>query len=223
MRIISEDNIQILIDLAGYTTYSRPEICALQPAPIQCSYLGYPDTMGADFIDYLITDNWIVPPELAAYYSETVIRLPHQFVVSPLEIDQKPVKRAELGLPEQGFVFCCFNNHRKITPEVFTVWMKILKRLPDSVLWLSAGLEEMICHSVAAYEERAVYLATHPQELAAMGQQLQENQPQLPLFNLQQFVENLEAAYGQMWREYEKKSSATRSAEGKIPWDGENW
>ena len=308
-RRIYDDNIQILIDLAGYTTYSRPEIFALQPAPIQCSYLGYPDTMGADFINYLITDNWVVPPELAAHYSETVIRLPHQFVASPLEIDQKPLTRAEVGLPEQGFVFCCFNNHRKITPEVFTVWMRILKRVPDSVLWLSAGadslqanlqiaaveqgvaaerlifsprlpleeflgrhrladlfldtfiynagataicaltagvpvltkpgntytsrmgasicaaagLDEMICHSVAAYEERAVYLATHPQELAAMGQQLQENRPQLPLFNLQQFVENLEAAYGQMWREYEKKLSATRSAEGKIPWDGENW
>ena len=327
-RRINQDGIQILIDLAGYTTYSRPEIFALRPAPIQCSYLGYPDTTGASWMDYLLTDKWIVPPELASYCSEEVIYLPYQFAVSP-EFSQRslpqtqsptplikreskgdhpikgesrgdhpikggskgdhPIKegsreapdRQDYGLPPEGFVFCCFNVHRKIDPTIFAVWMRILQQVPDAVLWLrdgsdqmktnlrwsaasqgikperlifapnlpfqqylarysladlfldtftyssgstgvcaleagvplltqpgntnasrmgaslcaAAGLESLICNSIAAYEEKAVHLATHQEELAGIRQKLQNNRDTLPLFQPQQLVAHLEAIY----------------------------
>ncbi|MGD1699249.1 GNAT family N-acetyltransferase [Dapis sp. BLCC M229] len=135
-RQIHGDGIHILIDLSGYTTFSRPEILALQPAPIQIQYLGYPNTMGADFMQYILADQWLIPPELEDYYSEKVIRLPHALVGSPLEMSNKPFTREDFGLPTNGFVFYCFNRTHKFDPQVFGTWMRILAQVPDSVLWL---------------------------------------------------------------------------------------
>ncbi len=139
-RRIYADGIHILIDLLGYTTHSRPEILALEPAPIQIQYLGYPDTMGAAFIRYILADRWLIPPELAPHYTEQVLELPHAFVASPLEISQRPLSRGDFGLPADGFVFCCFNRYDKFDPQCFHSWMQILQQVPDSVLWLIESL-----------------------------------------------------------------------------------
>lgn len=135
-RRIYDDHIDILIDLTGYTTFCRPEILALQPAPIQIQYLGYPDTMGANFIQYILADRWIIPSELAEYYTEQVLELPHNFVTAPIEISGDVPTRQELGLPEDGFVYCCFNRIDKFDPHLFAIWMRILQQVPKSVLWL---------------------------------------------------------------------------------------
>lgn len=138
-RRIYGDGIHILIDLAGYTIGNGAAILALQPAPIQAQWLGYPDTMGAEFMQYALGDRTLITPEIAQHYTEEIIYLPHAFVASPLEISDKVMTRAEFGLPEDTFVFCCFNTHYKINPEVFDVWMRILEQVPDSVLWLTSG------------------------------------------------------------------------------------
>ena len=134
---IHADGIHILIDLAGYTTSSRPEILALQPAPIQIHYLGYPGSLGTDFIPYLLADRWLIPPDQRQHYSEQVIELPHAFAGSQLEISTDPIDRQEFGLPAEAFVFCCFNRSDKIEPRVLRSWMRILEAVPDSVLWLT--------------------------------------------------------------------------------------
>ena len=136
---IYEDQIHILIDLAGYTNHNRVEVLALQPAPIQIQWLGYPNTMGAEFIQYILADRWLIPPEIATYYTEEVIYLPQAFIASPLPISDKPITRQDFGLSKNAFVFCCFNSHYKIDPQVFEVWMDILQEVPHSVLWLWEG------------------------------------------------------------------------------------
>ncbi|MBE9238219.1 TIGR03032 family protein [Anabaena aphanizomenioides LEGE 00250] len=139
-RRIHADGIHILIDLLGYTTHSRPEILALEPAPIQIQYLGYPDTMGAEFMPYILADRWLIPPELAPNYTEQVLELPHAFIASTLEISSRPLKRTDFGLPADSFVFCCFNRSDKLDPHGFQVWMEILQQVPNSVLWLIESL-----------------------------------------------------------------------------------
>ncbi len=307
-RRIHADGIHILIDLAGYTTDSRPEIFALRPAPIQCSYLGYPDTTGAESMDYLLTDEWVVPPQLAAHCSEHVVYLPHQFVVSPtfgesalsavqVEAEQNKSEREALrqsqrqnyGLPAEGFVFCCFNLHRKIEPTVFAVWMQILQQVSGAVLWLSdgpdqvkanlrqaaqkhgveperlifaprlpfdeylaryqfadlfldtfsygagstaicalsagvpllthpgetnasrmgasivaaVGLEDfLICDNSVAYEQRAVYLATHADEMRDLRHRLLSHRNHLPLFQPSRWVCDLEAVLLNLWEQH---------------------
>lgn len=136
-RAIHAEGIDILVDLKGYTFRARPEIAALRPAPLQVSYLGYPGTMGAPFIDYVVGDRFVTPPGNAAYYSEKLVLLPDCYQVNdrrrPLGI---PPGRSELSLPEHGVVLCCFNQSYKILPDVFAAWMRILKAVPDSTLWL---------------------------------------------------------------------------------------
>ena len=136
-----QQEIDIAVDLKGYTQDCRPGIFALRPAPIQVNYLGFPGTMGAPYIDYLIADAVVVPSEHFAFYSEKVVHLPHCYQVndSKRRIADAVPSRAALGLPEAGFVFCCFNNNFKITPDVFTVWMRLLAQVPGSVLWLLEG------------------------------------------------------------------------------------
>ena len=138
---IREDGIQILVDLMGYTGFSRTKCMAMRPAPIQVCWFGYASTMGAEFIDYLIGDNVVTPPEHAQAYREALVRLPHSFM--PTDPSQSILTtrfhREELGLPPEGIVFCCFNNSHKITPEVFQVWMRILKQVPGSVAWLNVN------------------------------------------------------------------------------------
>jgi predicted O-linked N-acetylglucosamine transferase (SPINDLY family) len=132
--------IDIAIDLGGYTGDARPRIMALRAAPIQVSYLGYLGTMGGDFMDYLIADPVIVPPEAREHYTEKLAYLPsYQVNDTKRIIADKVFTREELGLPPSGFVFCCFNASYKITPEVFASWMRILAAVPDSVLFLVAG------------------------------------------------------------------------------------
>jgi predicted O-linked N-acetylglucosamine transferase (SPINDLY family) len=134
---IHAERVDILVDLKGYTQDARSEIVALRPAPIQASFIGYPGTMGADFIDYLVADRWVAPPEHAADYSEKLVYMPGSYQVNDRKRAAAGVPtRSQLGLPETGFVFCCFNQAYKILPETFAVWMRLLAQLPGSVLWL---------------------------------------------------------------------------------------
>jgi predicted O-linked N-acetylglucosamine transferase (SPINDLY family) len=138
-RKIREDEIDILVDLKGYTRGARPEILAQRPAPLQVSWLGYPGTMGVPFIDYLIADETVVPPADAADYDEALAYLPdtYQPIDTKRAVGDAPT-RASMGLPETGVVLCSFNNARKITPEVFDCWCEVLREIPDAVLWLFA-------------------------------------------------------------------------------------
>jgi predicted O-linked N-acetylglucosamine transferase (SPINDLY family) len=138
-----EMDIDIAVDLAGHTGGSRTGIFALRAAPLQVNYLGYPGTMGADYMDYLIGDATVVPEAHERHYAEKIVRLPNSFLPhdSRRTIASTVYGRDELGLPSTGFVFCCFNNNYKITPDVFVGWMRILARVPNSVLWLSQNNE----------------------------------------------------------------------------------
>ena len=130
--------IDIAIDMMGHTLDARLDIFAYRPAPIQVNYLGYTGTTGAPFIDYIVADHFVVPTGDDAHYSERVVRLPECFQVtdSTSPVAERTPIRSELGLPEQGFVFCCFNNGFKIKPAMFDLWMRLLQRVDGSVLWL---------------------------------------------------------------------------------------
>lgn len=134
---IHRDQIDILIDLKGYTQGTRTSILTFRPAPIQVNYLGYPGTLGGDFCDYIITDAFLTPPETATSYSEAFAYLPDTYQPHSRHstIGVAPTRQAA-GLPERGFVFCCFNQAYKITPEIFDVWCRLLAACPGSVLWL---------------------------------------------------------------------------------------
>jgi predicted O-linked N-acetylglucosamine transferase (SPINDLY family) len=133
-----EIGIDIAVDLAGFTKYARTDIFAYRAAPIQVNYLGYPGTMATNYIDYIIADPIIIPPESQKYYSEKVVYLPNSYQPNDRkrEISKKIFTKEELDLPKEGFVFCCFNNNFKITPPTFNGWMRILKSVNGSVLWL---------------------------------------------------------------------------------------
>jgi predicted O-linked N-acetylglucosamine transferase (SPINDLY family) len=126
------------VDLKGFTQDSRSGIFARRAAPLQVNYLGYPGTMGAPYMDYMIVDRTVVPERSRRHYAEKLIYLPHSYQVNDdrRAIAEGVVQRAAQGLPERGFVFCCFNNNFKITPGIFERWMSILRRVPGSVLWL---------------------------------------------------------------------------------------
>lgn len=136
-RAIHADGIDILVDLKGYTRDSRTAILLLGPAPVQVNYLGYPGTLGGTVCDYIITDRYLTPAAGAEDYSECFAYLPNSYQPHgrKAKIGKAPT-RAEAGLPEHGFVFCCFNQAYKITPETFDVWCRLLLEVPDSVLWL---------------------------------------------------------------------------------------
>ena len=138
-RLIREHEIDILVDLQGQTAGARMNMLAHRPAPIQITYLGLPATTGFPSIDYVIADRFLIPEEEAQYYSEKPLYMPDIYQVS----DRKRVlgltpTRESCRLPEEAFVFCSFNNNFKYTPEMFSVWMSILRRVPGSVLWLLA-------------------------------------------------------------------------------------
>jgi predicted O-linked N-acetylglucosamine transferase (SPINDLY family) len=132
--------IDIAVDLKGFTQDSRVGIFALRAAPLQVNYLGYPGTMGAGYIDYLVADRTLIPEGWQHHYSEKIIYLPDSYQVndSKRAIADTAFERADLGLPKRGFVFCCFNNNFKIIPHTFDCWMRILQRVEGSVLWLFA-------------------------------------------------------------------------------------
>ena len=133
-----ELNIDIAIDLMCYTANNRIGIFSERCAPIQINYLGYPGTSGANFIDYLIADKILIPKKYQKYYSEKIIYLPNTYQVrdSTQKISNKIYSRKDFGLPEKSFVFCCFNQNYKITPGVYDIWMRLLKKIDRSVLWL---------------------------------------------------------------------------------------
>jgi predicted O-linked N-acetylglucosamine transferase (SPINDLY family) len=285
-HLIRSHEIDILIDLQGQTLGARANMLAYRPAPVQITYLGLPATTGLPFIDHVVADHYLIPEGCQSYYSEKPLYMPDVYQVC----DRKrqiaaPPTRAECGLPATGFVYCCFNNNYKITPEVFQLWMNILRRTPGSVLWLladnpwaqsnlqqqamgagiaverlvfatrtapdmylarlgtadlfldtypfnagttandalfaglpvltrpgktfasrmasalltSAGLPELISETPQAYEERAVELASRPQELSAFRQKLALAKAGGALFDTPRFVRNFEALLLSQW------------------------
>ena len=134
---IREDRLDILVDLKGYTAGDRLTIMARRPCELQVTWLGYPGTTGAAFMDYLIADPFIIPPEQESAYSERIVRLPHCYQPNDRKrAAAEPLRRMDYGIPDRAFVFCCFNQASKITPDVFVVWMRLLRNMPESVLWL---------------------------------------------------------------------------------------
>jgi predicted O-linked N-acetylglucosamine transferase (SPINDLY family) len=134
---IRADGIDILVDLKGYTRQARPAVLAYRPAPVQVNFLGYPGTMGPGLADYLIGDPVVTPLDHAADYSEKLALMPHSYQPNDRQRRIGPTpSREQCGLPAQGFVFCCFNNAYKITPEMFAIWCRLLNAVPGSVLWL---------------------------------------------------------------------------------------
>jgi predicted O-linked N-acetylglucosamine transferase (SPINDLY family) len=139
-KLLREMEIDIAVDLMGYTGDCRPKVLAFRPAPVQVNYLGFPGTMGSTSIDYLIADSTVVPDEHRNEYSETVIHLPDTYLPAD---DKRPIARhtptrAEAGLPDDSFVFCSFNNTYKFMPEIFDIWMRLVTATEQSVLWLPA-------------------------------------------------------------------------------------
>lgn len=285
---IQSDRINILIDLAGYTSLNRPEILALQPVPIQVQYLGDVSTMTSEFIQYILADYWLISADLAPDYSQKIIELRHAFVASPLIITPQLKSLCDFGLPSSTLRFCCFNRSDKFDLEVFASWMRILQQVPKSVLWLIESNPEMndtLCHlaqqqgisparlaftahlplaeyqaafsladifldtfvanagaiaihavlagtpiitragdtfvsrmgasicaamglqdalvgdTAIAYEQKAVYLATEPNELPIIQRILASHRHNLPLFQPQQWIADLEAALWQVWHQ----------------------
>ena len=133
-----QDEIDIAVDLNGYTKYTRTGIFAYRAAPIQINYLGYPGTLGADFMDYIVADPVLIPEDKRWHYSEQIIYLPNTY--QPTDntriISDKVIMRKDIGLPDKGFVFCCFNQNCKISPAEFDIWMRLLTSVKGSVLWL---------------------------------------------------------------------------------------
>ena len=133
---IRDDRLDILVDLNGYTSGARTGLLARRSCAAQINWF-YAGTTGAGFIDYLIADNFVIPPEHADAYSERVLRMPHCYLPNDRQrAVAAPLSRAEYGLPAAGFVFCCFNQPYKITPELYACWMRLLHEVPASVLWL---------------------------------------------------------------------------------------
>lgn len=165
--LAQELEIDIAIDLMGMTQSSRPEIFAARAAPIQINYLGYPGTIGVDYIDYLIADRMTIPASHRVHYREKIVELPGSFMPRDTKraISDKLFTRSELGLPETGFVFCCFNASYKFNPRVFDCWMTILRNAPSSVLWLA----ESNSTAIANLKSEAAARGVDPSRLVFAG------------------------------------------------------
>lgn len=136
--LLQDLQVDIAVDLMGYTRGCRPGIFARRPAPVQVEYLGFAGTSGTDFIDYIIADRYVIPEKDRIHYSEQVAYLPDTYMVNPSSrVTAELPRRSDVGLPESGFVFCCLNNNYKTSPEVFGVWMRLLSKIEGSVLWLA--------------------------------------------------------------------------------------
>tara|TARA_B100000768_G_scaffold56888_1_gene55302 strand:+ start:682 stop:2736 length:2055 start_codon:yes stop_codon:yes gene_type:complete len=140
---IQKDEIDILIDLNGFTDKSRPGIFAYKPSKVQINYLGYPGTMGSEFMDYIVADHILIPNGFEHFYTENIIRLPNSYMPTDNSrvISNQELTRKEFGLPDDGIVFCCFNNNYKISFNEFNIWMRILLKNKNSVLWLKNSNE----------------------------------------------------------------------------------
>jgi predicted O-linked N-acetylglucosamine transferase (SPINDLY family) len=142
---IYADEIDIMVDLMGFTEGCRMGITALRPAPLVVGFLRFPGSSGADFVDYMLTDRIVTTPDDQQYYSEQLVYLPNCYQPNDRtqEVDESPITRAQFGLPDDAFVFSCFNNHYKIEPFIFDLWMRILHQVPNGVLWLMCVNAEM--------------------------------------------------------------------------------
>lgn len=138
---IRRRDIDILVNLNGYFGLARPNLFAMRVSPVQVNYLGFPGTLGASYMDYLIADETVIPVSSRQHYREKIVYMPHCYQANDAlrPIATRPPARSEYGLSQDGFVFCCFNNNYKITPETFDQWMRILSRVPGSVLWVFEG------------------------------------------------------------------------------------
>lgn len=153
--MLHDKRTDIVIDLNGYTMGCRPEILAWRPAPIAVNYLGYPGTMGADFVDYIIADATVLPRDRQPFFFETIVHLPDSYQANDRKrsIAAPAPSREACGLPRSGLVFCCFNSTWKIAPATFDVWMRLLQKVDGSVLWLLLDVEEAktnLCREAAA-------------------------------------------------------------------------
>jgi predicted O-linked N-acetylglucosamine transferase (SPINDLY family) len=189
-QLMRDLEIDIAVDLAGYTTDSRTGVFCLRPVPAQVNFLGYPGTLGSEHVDYILADRFIIPQEQQQFYSEKVVYLPDTYLPTDVsvKISERTPTRAECSLPEQGAIFCSFSHDYKITPPMFDVWMRLLQRTPGSVLWLMsrgdiaqrnlrqsaerrgvhpdrlifAGRVPMVEDHLARYRLADVFLDTHP-------------------------------------------------------------
>jgi protein O-GlcNAc transferase len=156
--LINVDGVSILVDLGGYTAFSRPGIFAHRPAPIQVSYLGFPGTMGAEYVQYRVTDPIATPAESVVFWDEQLVFLPDSFYIydNSEELADALVERADYGISDQAVVFCCFHNYYKIDPDIFDIWMRLLKRVPESVLWLQGWNPIAVANLQREAESRGV-------------------------------------------------------------------
>jgi predicted O-linked N-acetylglucosamine transferase (SPINDLY family) len=157
-QLARELEIDIAIDLTGPTQYSRTQIFSYRAAPIQVNWLGYPGTIGADFIDYIVADKTIIPAEFGNLYSEKVISLPDTYIVddSKRVASSRVFTREEFGLPKNAFVFCCFNNDYKFNPQVLDGWSRILLAAKNSVFWISENNEHFKVNITIEFEKRGI-------------------------------------------------------------------
>ncbi|HEY1735372.1 MAG TPA: tetratricopeptide repeat protein, partial [Methylovirgula sp.] len=155
---IYADGIDILVELKGYTQLARSEIAAHRPAPIQVNFVGFPGTMGCDFIDYVIGDPITLPMDQQPFYDEKIVHLPDCYQPNDTKrrVSDSTPSRASAGLPEKGFVFCCFNNSYKLSPRFFSIWMRLLKAVPGSVLWLFDANNQVQANLQREAEKRGV-------------------------------------------------------------------
>ena len=156
--LIKKENIDILVDLNGYFGYGRAGIFSRRASPVQVNYLGFPATLGANYYDYIIADRHVIKADEERFYSEKVACLPDCYQANDVQrpIAELSVTRQEAGLPENDFVFCCFNNSYKITPVIFDVWMRLLRKVPGSVLWLLKANDDVSKNLVREAEKRGI-------------------------------------------------------------------
>ena len=178
--LLRQNEIDIAVDLMGFTGDSRPGILALRPAPVQMNHLGFPGTMGTKYIDYILADNIVIPDDRRGDFDEAVVHLPHSFMPtdSSRALAPRTPSRAEAGLPADGFVFCSFNNSYKFSPELFALWMRLLKAVPSSVLWLpqlnDAAVRNLLREAEASGVRRdrlvfAPFIASSAEHLARLS------------------------------------------------------
>jgi protein O-GlcNAc transferase len=289
---IVADKIDILIDLQGFTGESRTDFIIGRPAPIQVNFLGYAGSLAGDFVDYILVDDFVIPQGQDRYFSEKLVRLSNSYLIADRhhEVNQKTPKRLDVGLPEEAIVFCSFNNSYKVTPTMFDLWMRLLKKIPKGVLWLrdwgaktkdnlhreaaargvdpnriyfaahvnmaahaarhrlidlfldtfpynahataslalrmglpivtlagetfpsrvagsllhAMDLDHLITYSFDEYEAKVIELASEPNRLRKLRQQVTERASGHPLFDGRVFAKNVEKAYDAMWQLYER-------------------
>jgi predicted O-linked N-acetylglucosamine transferase (SPINDLY family) len=157
-ELMRRTEIDIAVDLMGFTQDHRLGVLARRAAPIQVNYLGYPGTTGAPYMDYILADATVIPENHDAFYAERVVRIPGTYQINDNRraIGQRTPTRGECGLPQNAFVFCCFNNPQKITPEIFDIWMRLLQATEGSVLWLITGIAKAAANLRLEAEKRGV-------------------------------------------------------------------